>query len=137
MTKEEQAAIDVVMNFLAGYAKKDIDACMATIAVQKPILFFGTNENEIFNSADKVRAAFTKDFATMTHIRWGKPRQLNVNAAAALASVIIELPVSFRSEGKSVKTLFRYALTLTKAGKQWKICSGMASVPFSAGTYSF
>ncbi len=50
---------------------------------------------------------------------------------------MVELPISYQTDGKDVEVLFRYALTLTKVGEQWKICSGMASVPFAAGTYSF
>jgi hypothetical protein len=97
----------------------------------------GTNDNEVFRSADEVRSAFSKDFVNMTNIRWGKNRNIHVEAVSTLACVIIELPIAYQSEGTNVETLFRYAMTLTKEGGQWKICSGLASVPFSAGTYSF
>jgi len=46
-------------------------------------------------------------------------------------------PGTKKEEGKDVKTPFRYALTLAQEGGQWKICSGMASVPFAPGTYAF
>lgn len=51
--------------------------------------------------------------------------------------MIVELPISYQYQEKEVKTLFRYALSLTKEDKQWKICSGMTSAPFVSGTYSF
>ena len=66
-----------------------------------------------------------------------KPVRFHPEAASTFASVIVEAPISYQSGGKGVETLFRYALTLTKEGEQWKICSGMASVPFAVGTYSF
>lgn len=137
MTKEEQAALDAVMNFLDSYAKKNVESCMSAIATSKPLLLLGTNDNEIFRTTDEVRAAFTMDFASMTNIRWGEQRNIRVEAAPALACVIVELPISYQSEGEDVKTLFRYALTLIQEGGQWKICSGMASVPFATGTYVF
>ena len=137
MNKEEQAALDTVMKFLDSYAKRSVDGCMATFTTAKPFLLFGTNDNEVFKTAEEVRAAFTRDFASMTNIRLGQRRNLHVIVTAALASVIVELPVSYQNEGKEVKTLFRYALTLVQENGQWKICSGMASVPFASGTYAF
>ncbi len=137
MTKEEQAALDAVMNFLDSYSRRSIEDCMSAIATSKPLLMFGTNDNEVFRTTEDVRAAFTKDFASMANIRWGKHRNVHVEAVSTLAFVMIELPISYLSEGKNVETLFRYALTLTQESGQWKICSGMASVPFATGTYVF
>ncbi len=137
MDKEEQAALDAVLSFLDHYAKRNIDGCMSALTTSKPILLFGTNEDEVFIKTEDIRTALTKDFDSMTNIRLGKYRNVHVETSAALASVMVELPISYQSEGKEVETLFRYALTLTKEGKQWKICSGMASVPFTSGTYSF
>jgi len=137
MTNEEQAVLDTVKDFLDSYSEKSIERCMSLIAVSKPIMLFGTNENEVFKTRDEVCSAFKRDFESMTNIRWGEHRQFHVEALSTLASVLIELPVSYESEGKETATLFRYALTLTKEGDQWKICSGIASVPFVAGTYSF
>ncbi len=110
---------------------------MSAIVSSKPILLLGTNENEVFRSAKDVRAAFAKDFNSMSNIRWGRDRIIHVEANATLASVIVERSVSYRSDGKGIKTIFRYALTLVKEGRQWKVRAGMASVPFPAGTYSF
>lgn len=137
MTRDEQAVLDAVMTFLDSYAKRSVELCMSAIATSKPILMFGTNDNEVFKSSDDMRAAFTRDFDSMTNIRWGERRNLHIDAAPTLASVLIELPLTFQSEGKETATLFRYALTLIKEGEQWRISSGMASVPFPAGTYSF
>lgn len=137
MTKEEQAALDAVMNFLDSYSKRNIEGCMSVIATSKPLLLFGTNGNEVFRTADEVRDAFAKDFESMTNIRLGNRHNVHVEAAPTLACVIIELPISYQSEGKNVGTLFRYALTLIREGGLWKICAGMTSVPFATGTYVF
>lgn len=137
MTTEKHAALDAVMTFLDSYAKRDVEGCMEAITDSRPVLIFGTNDNEVFSTLDDLRAAFTRDFANMSDIHWGKERHAHVEAAETLASVIIELSISFQSEGEEVDTLFRYALTLGKEGGQWKICAGMASVPFASGTYSF
>jgi hypothetical protein len=137
MTRDEQSALKVVMNFLNSYAKRDIEGLMVEITSSKPILVLGTNDNEIFKSIKSIRAAFKKDFENMNNIRWGKRRNLHVKAVSTLASVIIELPISYQSKEEKIKTLFRYALTLTKERGKWKICSGMASVPFTSSTYSF
>lgn len=137
MNKEEQGALDAVIKFLDSYSQRNIEACMAAIAVSRPILMLGTNDNEVFRSSQDVRMAFSKDFANMTDIHWGKHRNIHVEAVSTLASVIIELPISYQNEGEKVETLFRYALTLTKEGEEWKLCSGVASVPFVSGTYAF
>ena len=137
MIREEQAALDAVMNFLDSYAQRNIEGCMSAIAVSRPIMLFGTNENEVFRTSGDLRSALKRDFASMTNIRWGKHRNIHVEVASMFASVIVELPISYQIYGKGVETLFRYALTLTKEGEQWKICSGMASVPFADGTYLF
>jgi hypothetical protein len=73
----------------------------------------------------------------MTGIRWGEPRNVDVVSTSMLSSVIIELPIAYRTNGEDAEGLFRYALTLAKEGEQWRICSGIASVPYAAGTYSF
>ncbi|PKN61444.1 MAG: hypothetical protein CVU57_29525 [Deltaproteobacteria bacterium HGW-Deltaproteobacteria-15] len=137
MNKEEQAALDVVMKFLDGYSGRNVDDCMSAIAASKSILMVGTNDNEVFRTPEDVRAAFKRDFDKMADIRWGEHRNVHVQASQTLASVFIELPISYQSEGENVQTLFRYALTLVKEGGQWKICAGVASVPFASGTYAF
>jgi len=137
MNYEEQAAFDAVMHFLDSYSKRSVEGCMAALALSRPILLLGTNDNEVFRTAEDVRASFTRDFSGMTNIRFGQCRTVHVQAAQELASVLVELPISYVNEGKDVATLIRYALTLAKEEGQWKICAGMASVPFEAGTYSF
>ena len=112
MNKEEQAALDAGMKFLDCFAKRSVDGCMASFTTAKPFLLFGTNDNKVFTTAEEMRAAFTRGFASMANIRWEQRRNAHVIVAAVLASVIVELPVSYQSEGKDVKTLFRYALTL-------------------------
>jgi len=134
MNNEEQAVLEVVMNLLDSYSKRSVEGCMSAMAASKPILLFGTSDNDVFRTTEDVRAAFTKDFASMINIRWGERRNIHVESTSTLASVIVELPISYQSDGENVETLYRYALTFTKEGGQWKICSGMASVPFAAGT---
>jgi hypothetical protein len=137
MDKEEQAVLDVVRKFLDSYSKRSVEECMSTIATSTPILLLGTNDNEVFRTSEDIRAAFKRDFDNMTNIRWGEHRNTHVQASSTLACVFVELPISYQSEGKEVRNLFRYAFTLAKEGAQWKICAGMASVPFASGTYSF
>ncbi|NTV98261.1 MAG: nuclear transport factor 2 family protein [Chlorobiaceae bacterium] len=137
MNNDQVAAMDAVKGFLYDYAKKDVESCMTAIASSKPILLMGTNDNEIFGSAADVREAFGRDFSNMDDIRWGEVRHARAETSGELASVIIELPVSFRTDGDEVETLFRYALTLVRENGRWKICSGIASVPFKSGTYTF
>ncbi|WAK00887.1 nuclear transport factor 2 family protein [Methylobacter sp. YRD-M1] len=137
MTQDEQTALDAVRNVLDSYSKRNVENCMSAVAASKPILLLGTNDNEVFKTIEDVRDAFNRDFSNMTNIRWGEYRHIHVEAVSTLASVIVELPISYQCGGKEVETHFRYALTLTKEGEQWKICAGMTSVPFKAGTYSF
>ncbi|HAW57854.1 MAG TPA: hypothetical protein DCX03_02370 [Bacteroidales bacterium] len=137
MTKEEKAVLKVVKKFLSSYANRNIDGCMDTLTKSESIVMLGTNDNEIFKTAKGVRAALKKDYKSMSDIRWGKSRNLYVKVSPALASVVIEMPIFYKSEGEKVKTIFRYAMTLVKENETWKICAGMASVPFSSGTYSF
>jgi ketosteroid isomerase-like protein len=134
---DQQAALSAVMDFLNGYAKADLDGCMRIVAASTPILLFGTNDNEVFTSSEDVRDALTRDFAAMSDIRWGETRHSHVVAGQAFANVLLELPISYRAAGKKVETLFRYALTLAKEGRRWKICGGMAGVPAPSGTYAF
>jgi ketosteroid isomerase-like protein len=137
MTDEEQGAFEAVKNFLDSYSQRNIEACMDLISASRPILVFGTNEDEVFKTCDDVRSALKSDFESMGNIRWGEHRQFHVEAQSTFASVLLELPISYQVEGRKYETLFRYALTLIREDSEWKICSGMASVPFAAGTYSF
>lgn len=137
MNNEEQVVLSAVMNFLDNYSKRSVEGCMSSMSDSKPLLVFGTNDNEVFKTTDDVRKAFKKDFDSMNNIRWGELRNVHVEAAPTLANVIVELPIFYQNEGKDVETLFRYSLTLAKEDGRWKIRSGMASVPFMAETYSF
>lgn len=141
MTQEKQAVINTVMNYLGNYAKKNIENCMSAIVTSTPIMLFGTNDNEIFRSTEEIRAAFNRDFSAMDDIFWGTHRYLHVEVSPTLASIVIELSIAYTAIGqespKDIETLFRYALTLVKEDQEWKICAGMASVPFATGTYTF
>jgi hypothetical protein len=137
MTDDDQTALSAALAFLDNYAKGDVAGCVKAVSTSAPILLFGTNDNEVLKGADDVSEAVTRDTSTMTDIVWGEPRNIQVLSAPTLASVLLELPISYRAEGKTVETLFRYALTLGKEGSKWKICGGLASVPFASGTYTF
>ncbi|KUG21544.1 hypothetical protein ASZ90_008701 [hydrocarbon metagenome] len=137
MTKEEKAALKAVTTFLKSYAKKNIDGCMAVLTKSESIMMLGTNDNEIFKTTKSIRAAFKRDYKSMSDIHWGKRRNVYVKASSTLAGVVIEMPISYNSEGEKVKAIFRYAMTLVKENEKWKICAGIASVPFSSGAYSF
>jgi len=137
MAQIKEAVLSTVVNYLGNYAQKHIENCMEAIAASTPILFFGTNENEVFRSTEEVRSALVHDFSNMEAIEWSNHRYLHVETSATLASVVMELTLSFRSSGKVVETPFRYAFTLIKEDALWKICAGLASVPSAAGTYTF
>ena len=68
MTKDEQAALDAVRNFLDNYSKKSVENCMSAIAASRPILLFGMNDNEVFKTIKDVHNAFDRDFSNMTNI---------------------------------------------------------------------
>ncbi|MDD5270304.1 MAG: nuclear transport factor 2 family protein [Candidatus Omnitrophica bacterium] len=107
MTNEKQAVSDVVKDFLDSYAQKSIERCMSLISVSSPILIFGTNENEVFKTRDEMSAAFKRDFESMTNIHWGQHRRFHVEALSTLASVLVELPISYLTGGgKKLKRFF-------------------------------
>ena len=132
---EAQRALDVVRTLLDCYRRRDVDGCMATIAADAPLLLLGTNEDEVFSTAEEVRGSFAHDFAGMTDIHIGEPTQLRAEASATLASVIVEVPIAYTAEGSRAHAHIRYALTLVHEHEAWKICAGVASVPFPAGAY--
>lgn len=137
MSNEDEVILEAVNRYLDAYAQRSVEDCMQHMATTSPVMLFGTNADEVFTSIDAVRAAFARDFAGMADIRWGEPRHVDVRAGSELASVLLELPIAYRSEGEEVATLFRFALTLIREAGHWKICTGLASVPFPADTYSF
>lgn len=137
MTRDEQGALDAVRSYLHGYAEGDVDACLAVIAGSRPVLIFGTNADEVLKSRDDVRAALMRDRDSMANIRLGEFRHLQVEAAPEHAFVLLELPIAYEAEGGETETILRFALSLAREGERWVISSGMASVPFAAGTYSF
>lgn len=100
-------------------------------------MMLGTNEDEVISDRSALEKAYQRDFSMMNRINFGEYRNQYIETNGRLASVIVELSTSFESQGKLTQTLVRYALTLTKEADQWKICAGMASVPFKSGTYSF
>lgn len=137
MKSNSQTALEVVLRFLNSYSKEDVEACLSAFSTTRELMLLGTNDNEVFSSLQEIREAFSRDFASMSNIRFGDIRHSHVESGDTLATVLVELPITFETEGKQEQTLFRYALTLVTENGNWKIYAGMASVPFSAGTYSF
>jgi ketosteroid isomerase-like protein len=137
MDDEKQAVMETIRRFLNAYAKKDVERWMEFITKKPSFLILGTNEDEISQDLDALREALKRDFSMMNNIDFGAYRNQFIETDGKLASVIIELPISYESEGKQTRTLFRYALTLAKKDDHWKVCAGMASVPLKSGTYSF
>jgi ketosteroid isomerase-like protein len=137
MEGEKQVVMETVRLFLEAYARKDVEGCMEFVARKPSFLILGTNEDEIFKDLSGLQQAFQRDFSLMHNIDFGAYRNRYIETDRKLASVILELPISYESEGHQTRTLIRYALTLAKQNDRWKICAGMASVPLKAGTYSF
>ncbi|NTU58801.1 MAG: nuclear transport factor 2 family protein [Chlorobiaceae bacterium] len=137
MTTEELGALDTVKQYLSGYSNGNVEECMSVIATAKPILLFGTNVDEVLKSADEVRATLQRDKESMANINFGDFRSLHVDASPTLAVAVLEIPISYEADGLKNNTLMRIAFSLIKEDDRWKISSGMVSVPFDAGTYSF
>ena len=137
MTQDTQIVHHTVMAFLDAYAKGSIDECMSLIAQNSPILIFGTNLDEVCKSREEVQAALQRDIANMSNVRWGDARHVQITQDASCANVLLELPLTYETCGKEERVVFRYALSLTRESGQWKITTGMASVPASKGSYSF
>jgi ketosteroid isomerase-like protein len=137
MEREREAVMEAVRLFLEAYAGKDMEGCMRLVSRRTSFLMLGTNDDEVIKDPGDLKKALERDFSIMENIDFGEFRNQFVETDGKLATVILELPISYRSSGEDTKTLFRYALVLTNENKQWLICAGMTSVPFRSGTYSF
>jgi ketosteroid isomerase-like protein len=137
MSGEEQAVLETLQRYFAGYAQGDVELCMSTIAPTGPLLLFGTNADEIATSAAEVRAGLERDMAAMSDVRVGDLQRLHIEATATQAFALFEVSMAWRSAGADTTTQMRFALSLGKADGQWRIRSGLVSVPSTAGTYQY
>ena len=137
MDQNTQAVHLAVMAFLDAYAKGDVNGCMALVAQNSPILIFGTNLDEVCKNRNEVQAALQRDIANMSSVRWGEVRHIQITQDTSCANALFELPLAYVAGGKEQQVVFRYALCLVTESGQWKIASGMASVPTAEGSYSF
>ncbi|NTW51514.1 MAG: nuclear transport factor 2 family protein [Chlorobiaceae bacterium] len=137
MSVVEQGALESVRRYLGGYSSGNIDESMSVIASSAEILLFGTNIDEVFRSTDEVRTALERDAGIMTNIQFGDFRSLHLETAPSLAFVLLEVPVSYEADGQNNNTLMRMGFSLVQEDGMWKISSGMVSVPFGSGSYSF
>lgn len=126
-----------VTAFLASYAAKDCEGCIACLARSRPLMLMGTNADEVFTSVEQVQAGLNRDFEMMEDLTLGSLRRLQVTAGSDLASVLLEVPLSYRVSGTPVTVAFRYALVLIPEAGQWKIVGGITSVAAGEGNYSF
>lgn len=133
----QESAKSVVMQFLTAYANRDADVCISVIAKNTPLLIVGTNADEVFRTQDEVKRSLQRDFGNMSNITWGEASYASVIAEETLASVLLELPISFLANDQQEKLHLRYAFTLVKENGEWRIAQAMASVPASAGSYNF
>ena len=137
MADEKLIVSETIQRYLEAYAKKDLEGCLGFIAERVPLLMLGTNDDEIITERKELLNAYQRDFSMMDNIALGEARQCHVETGADLASMLLELPLSYTAEGDTTKTLFRFAFTLVRENGEWKISAGMTSVPFKSGTYSF
>jgi len=137
MTDQKLVVSETIQRYLDAYAKKDLEGCLGCIAEQAPLLMLGTNDDEIITDRKELATAYQRDFSMMDNIALGEVRQRHVEAGADLASMLLELPLRYTAEGVETKTLFRFAFTLVRENREWKISAGMTSVPFKSGTYAF
>lgn len=137
MADEKLMVIDTVKRYLDAYSKKDLEGCLEFITGRTPFLMLGTNDDEIITDRKELMNAYCRDFSMMENITLGEVRQRYVEVGVDLASILLELPLSYTNEGNVTTTLFRFAFTLVRENEVWKISSGLASVPCKSGTYSF
>ncbi|WP_076790828.1 nuclear transport factor 2 family protein [Chlorobium sp. KB01] len=95
MNSNSRATLDVVLQFLDNYSKQDIDACLSAFSSVKELKLLGTNDNEVFSSLQEIREAFSRDFTSMANIRFGEIRHSHVESVDTLATVLVELPITF------------------------------------------
>ncbi len=135
--KHQETVKDAVMQFLNAYASRDLEGCMQLIAKDRPLMLLGTNLDEVFKTREEVQQSLQRDFAAMSNIQWGSARHISMEATDNLASVLIELPVSYVANERQEQTMLRYALVLIKQDDSWRIVQAMASLPAPAGSYNF
>ena len=137
MSDVEDSVNETIKRFLDGYAKRDPALCLSAFVERSPMMIVGTNLDEICQNREQLESALMRDFACMSALNWGVPRHRLVVAKQDMASVFVELPLSYTAEGKDLQVWFRYAFTLLPESGQWRICSAMAAVPAAAGNYQF
>lgn len=137
LMKHQETVKDAVMQFLNAYASRDLEGCMQLIAKDRPLMLLGTNLDEVFKTREEVQQSLQRDFAAMSNIQWGSARHISMEATDNLASVLIELPVSYVANERQEQTMLRYALVLIKQDDSWRIVQAMASLPAPAGSYNF
>ncbi|MDD2335637.1 MAG: nuclear transport factor 2 family protein [Geobacteraceae bacterium] len=137
MADEKLKVIETMQRYLDAYSKKDLEGCLELFAEQTPLLMLGTNDDEIIPNRRALADAYLRDFSMMDNIALGSVRQRHVEVGADLASILLELPLSYTAEGDQTTTLFRFAFTMVRENGAWKISAGLVSVPFKSGTYSF
>lgn len=133
----QESAESVVMQFLAAYAVRDANTCMGLIAKNTPLLIVGTNADEVFRTPDEVGRSLQRDFDTMSNITWDEVKHVAVIAEETVASVMLEIPISFLANDQEEKINLRYAFTLIRENGTWLIAQAMASVPALSGSYHF
>lgn len=133
----QECAKSAVMQFLTAYANRDVDACMGLIAKNSPLLIVGTNADEVFTTLDEVKASLQRDFANMSNVTLSELNHIAVIAEESLASVLLELPISFLANDQLENVILRYAFTLVKEHEEWRIAQAIASLPVSSGSYNF
>jgi len=137
MADEKLRVVEAVQGYLDAYSRKDVDGCVGFVAERTPVLLLGTNDDEIVTDRETFATSCRRDFSMMDNISFGEVRYRHVEAEGNLASVLLELPLSYETEGAETRNLFRFAFTLVRESGAWKISSGLTSVPFKSGTYSF
>ncbi len=129
--RTSQEIADVLNDYAAAYAAKDVEQLLATVAPDADVVFIGTGPDEWVEGPEELRKGFERDTsqADSLHVDF---RNVQVSAAGPVAWISGWVLFHVTGEGVQQTLEGRFTATLEKREGRWLFVQLHYSLPASS-----
>lgn len=126
--KTETEVMNGVKQAFKAFARKDLNALMASFAPEPDLVFIGTGGDEKGVGFDEVKAIFKRAFSQFDEASFDFGWH-SVSVVGSLALLATDIALRLKAGEREVSSQIRLTSVLEKRGDEWLILQSHDSVP--------
>ncbi len=129
-----EAAVKAVLSKVAeGYATRNMDTLLATIAPDPDVIMYGTGADEKRTGRQGVRVQAERDWS-QTEASTVKYESMSISSSGSVAWAATDATFEVKAGGQAMALPARITFVLEKRGDQWLIVQAHFSLPAAGQT---